>query len=246
MAFSIGRRRAKARPFQLIRGGTRRGFKVSTRATRVTRMPRIVRGFTRSAGFFGRFSKGGELKFHDIDMDDAVIAGGMNVQAIINAIPQGTTEVQRIGRKCTIRSIGWRFACTLPNSTTSANTSDVVRVMMILDKQCNGALPANTDIVESSDYQSFNNLGNKNRFRTLFDKTYDLTTSAGGGDGTTEDYGEDILTDSFFKRVNIPIEFDSTTGAITEIRSNNIIVMLGSRSGLAGFDSKIRLRFSDN
>ncbi len=210
------------------------------------RLARATRGFQRVSGFFGRFGKGGELKFHDLDIDDAVIAAGMNVQGIINNIAQGTTEVQRIGRKCTIRSINWRYAIDLPASTTSASTSDVVRVMLVLDKQCNGALPGNTSILESNDFQSFNNLANRSRYRTLMDRTYDIEASSGGGDGTTEDYGESILNDTFFKKVNISLEFDAVLGAITEIRSNNLIVLIGSRSGLAGFGSKMRLRFSDN
>ncbi len=51
---------------------------------------------------------------------------------------------------------------------------------------------------------------------------------------------------SFYKKCDMPIEFNNTTGAIAEIRSNNLGVMLGSSSGAAGFTSKFRLRFSDS
>ncbi len=186
-----------------------------------------------------------ELKFHDIDLDDAVIAAAGTITDSINKIGQGVTETTRVGRKCTIRNIGWRFNLDLPESTASASTGDVVRVMMYVDKQANGATANITDILESANYQSFNNLSNKNRFRTLMDRTYDLVAAAGGGDGTTEDYGRVNISDTFFKKVNIPIEYNSTAGAITEITSNNIGVLLISLSGKAGFDSKVRLRFSD-
>ncbi len=211
------------------------------------RRPRlIVPGLTRRSGFFGRFGPGGELKFHDVDLDDAVVAATGTVTASVNLIAQGTTESTRIGRKCTIRSIGWRMTIDLPNSTAASATADVVRVIMFVDKQANGATATVTGILESADYQSFNNLANKSRFRTLMDRTYDLQAATGGGDGTTEDYGKEFVTDTFFKKVNIPVEYDSTTGAITEIRSNNIGVLMISLSGLAGFESKIRLRYSDN
>jgi hypothetical protein len=49
----------------------------------------------------------------------------------------------------------------------------------------------------------------------------------------------------FHKDVNIPIEFDATSGAIGTIRSNNLGVCLLGGPGIAGFLSKIRLRFSD-
>ncbi len=50
---------------------------------------------------------------------------------------------------------------------------------------------------------------------------------------------------TFFKKVKIPLEFSAGTGAITEIRSNNLFVLLISEAGAAGFESKMRLRFSD-
>ena len=186
-----------------------------------------------------------ELKFHDVDLDDAIIAAAGGLTASINLIAQGVTETTRVGRKCTIRQIGWKFDVELPETTLSSSTADIVRVIMYIDKQANKATAAITDILESADYQSFNNLSNKNRFRTLMDRTYDLKAAAGGGDGTTEDYGVDLIHDSFYKKVNVPIEYNAGTGAITEITSNNIGVLLLSKNGKAGFKSKIRLRFSD-
>lgn len=203
------------------------------------------RGYTRTSGFYGRYAgPSAELKFHDVDLDDAVIAAGGAITSSINLIAQGTTESTRIGRRCTLRSINWRFEVTFPAGTTTA-TSDIVRVIMYLDKQANGATAAVTDILESADFQSFNNLANKSRFRTLMDRTYDMEAGI-SGDGTTIDTGTATTSDSFFKNVALPLEFDSTAGALTEIRSNNIGVLLLSRSGIAGFTSKIRLRFSDS
>lgn len=224
----------------VIRGRRMRGPQVIA--------PIVVPGFTRTGGFFGRFSgAGGELKFHDIDLDDAVVTTGAAITDSINKIAQGTQESQRIGRKTTIRSINWRFEAFLPtNQDTAAPGFDTIRVLMYLDKQCNGATATTAQILESDDYQSFNNLANKSRFRTLMDRTYSFNVPAGSGADATSDWAGNLINDTFFKKVNIPLEFDSTTGAITEIRSNNIGVLLISRGGLCGFASKIRLRFSDN
>ncbi len=250
MAFSIGRRTRKKLPFQLVRGGMRRGMKFTTRAVRVSRTPRIVRGFTRQAGFFGRFRPGGELKFHDLDINDSAIAAGVTVaEDSCVTIAQGVTEVQRIGRKCTIRNIGWRFNISLVSQVDEADPpkGDVVRILLYLDKQANGAAATSTQILESADYQSFNNLANKSRFRTLMDRTYTIDHILAQTDGTnTGAYAETNIADSFFKKVNLPIEYDSTTGAITEVRSNNIGVLTISKNGTATFESKMRLRFSDN
>ncbi len=203
----------------------------------------MVIGRTRRGRFSGTPV---ELKFHDVDLDDGVIAAAGTITPSVSLIAQGVTESERIGRKCTIRSINWRFRIGLPASTAATNTIENVRVILFIDKQANGATATVTDILETANYQSFNNLVNKGRFRTIMDRTYDLKSEAGGGDGTTEDYAEDSISDTLFKKVNIPIEFSGATGAIAEIRSNNISVLLISSKGLADFDSKIRLRFSDS
>ncbi len=206
---------------------------------------RFVAGFDRTGGYYGRYANGGELKFHDVDLDDATIATGVNVTATVNIIPQGVTESDRVGRMCTIKSIGWRYRVSMPTIAT-LSSDDTVRVIMYLDKQANGATIGTTDLLETADFQSFNNLSNSKRFRILHDKVYAMNYRAGGGDGTANDAAPFGINATFFKKCNIPIEFSSTTGAIGEIRSNNIGVLLISEAGVAGFNSKIRLRFSDN
>lgn len=202
------------------------------------------RGPTRGREAFG------ELKFHDLDIDDAVVAtGGTIAEDSCITIAQGTTESERIGRKLIVKSIGWRFEVRLPQTSDENDTSETVRVILFLDKQTNGATATVAGILETADYQSFNNLANKSRFRTLMDRTYDLNAHAGSGRGSTDtkQFGEFIIHDAFFRKVNIPIEYDNsfTTGVITSVRTNNIGVLTISKSGLAVFNSKMRIRFSD-
>ncbi len=206
----------------------------------------IHRGFTRVGGYYGRYSgAGAELKFHDLDTNDAAIAAnGTIVIDSCNEVAQGVTESTRVGRKFVIRSINWRFSCT-KSVTTSSVVNDTVRVILYLDKQCNGATAGITDILESDDFQSFNNLANKSRFRTLMDRTYSMNSYGLAGDGTTTDGASWTQHDSFFKNVTIPIEYDATAAAITGIRSNNIGLLLLSQNGTCSFSGKMRLRFSD-
>lgn len=200
-------------------------------------------GFDRTGGFFGASV---ELKFHDLDVNDATVAAGATIaEDSVLAIAQGVGESERIGRKMMVRSIGWRFNVKMPSSSNQNSTGDIVRVILYQDKQTNGAAAVATDILESADYQSFNNLANKSRFLTLMDRTYVSNAAAGSGRGTTDTlaFGKSYVQDTFFKSVSIPVEYDSTTGAITEMRSNNIGVLLLSKEGIAGFDSKMRIRF---
>ncbi len=208
-----------------------------------------ARGYQRTAGFYGRFAgPTAELKFHDLDIDDVAIAINGNIaEDSVLTIAQNNTESGRIGRKLTVMMIGWKFEIKFLGATAIAASSDVVRVVLYLDKQTNGATATVTGIVESDNYQSFLNLANKNRFMILMDRTYSLMSRSGSGNGTTDKFGEDVISDTFYKKCNIPIEYDNsgTDGAITTMRSNNIGVLLFSRDGGSLFSSKMRIRYSD-
>ncbi len=162
-------------------------------------------------------------------------------------IAQGATESERIGRKCTIKAINWRYDVSIPESVDAATpvNGDVVRVIVYLDKQCNGATAAVTDIVETANYQTFNNLANKSRFRILMDAQHTLNplTLTSTQNADTFDSCEVRQSGTFFKKCHIPLEFDGVTGAITEIRSNNVGVLLLGKTGVATFASKMRIRF---
>ncbi len=191
----------------------------------------------------------GELKFHDLDVNDSAIAVGATIaEDSTVTIAQGTDESTRVGRKITVRQINWRFSIAL-NSIANQDDppkGDVVRILLYLDKQANGATAGTTDILESADYQSFNNLSNKRRFRTLMDRTYTIGHDLAQTDGTnTGSYAETLIHDEFYKKVNIPIEYTGSTGAISQVTSNNIGIMTLSKNGTATFESKMRIRFSD-
>ncbi len=190
-----------------------------------------------------------ELKFHDLSVDEGnVPSAGAIAAASVLEIPEGTGESERVGRKITVKQIGWRFHQTIEASTSSGTTSNVFRVMLYWDKQTNGATATVTDILSTANYQSFNNLNNRGRFRILMDRTYGLNAHAGGGNGTSEDYGEFLVEDTFFKKVNIPIEYtdDAPTGAIATMTSNNIGVLVICKSNLlVAFESFMRIRYID-
>ncbi len=209
----------------------------------------FVPGVDRTGGYYGRYSgRDAELKFHDVDLDDAVIVNTGAITATINIIAQGVTESERVGRKCTIRSINWRYRYTLPSQDAGATPpgGENMRTILYVDKQCNGAAAAVTDVLESADWKSFRNLSNSGRFNILFDRTDTMNylNLASDGAGVVSS-SNSFMHGSFYKKCHIPIEFSSTTGVIGEIRSNNLGVLQITQVGTAGFFSKIRLRFSD-
>jgi len=203
-----------------------------------------IPGVTRTTGNYRRYTPGkGELKFHDVDLSaGSVSSTGELVPSTgtLHAIAQGTGESQRIGRKATLKYIGVRYTAFLDSGTIPTATHDTLRVILYHDKQCNGTAAAVTDILETANYQSFNNLANKERFRILSDKTHTLVSRA-----ATTSYGEDAVDTQIHLKVNLPIEYSSTTGAIGEIRSNNINFLVLSSGGHCEFSGKCRLRFDD-
>ncbi len=225
------------------------GYRKGMAQRPVSRVSSFRPGKDRVGGYYGRFAGGSaqEHKFLDLNINDAsIVANGNIAEDSIFGIAQGVTESTRIGRKAVIRAINWRFNIELLAAALATGT-ETVRVILYQDKQCNGATAAITDVVESNNFQSFNNLANKGRFRTLMDRTYSLNHHAATGDGAANDAVPFTINDSFYYKCTMPVEYDSTTGAITEIRSNNVGVLLLSDIGdLAGFTSKMRVRFTDS
>lgn len=205
----------------------------------------FVPGKSRTSGYYGRFAgKGGELKFHDVAIASGVVpaAGSITNGGTLNVIPGGSGESNRIGRKCTIRKVQMHYRCDIPPSSTLGEGADVIRVIVYQDRQCNGVTAAVTDILEEADYNSFNNLVNSGRFKTLMDKY--VAVSTGGAVGTSTALR--VVQRSFFMNCFIPLEYSGTDGTIDEIRSNNIGCLIISNKGLGVFEATVRLRYSDN
>ncbi len=206
-------------------------------------------GRDRVGGYYGRFSgASAEHKFFDVTLNDAVVVSAGSVTDSINKIPQGVTESERVGRKCTLKLVQWRYEVSMPqrDAVGTPGAADGFRMIMFIDKQANGATAAVLDVLETANIHSFYNLSNSGRFKIICDKLHHtkFVTLASDGAGVVSSAGN-LTNYTFSKALNLPIEFSSTTGAIGEIRSNNIGVILMSTSGLLGFESKLRVRFTD-
>ncbi len=189
---------------------------------------------------YGRSSIEPELKFFDtVVAGTALATTGVITSPSLNIVPQGTIESQRVGRKMVIKKIGIRFLAQFNSGT--AESAEVLRIIVVLDRQANGATFAITDVLETASEGSFNNMANKNRFTILMDryesinKTVDLGTNV----------NEHTQAWSWFKTCDIPIEYDNsaTTGALTTQTSNNIAVFgitLNSTTISLGYTCRIR------
>lgn len=184
----------------------------------------------------------GEKKFHDFEFTSNNISASGQIIPSLNLVAQGTTEVTRIGRSINVTAIQLRYQLQIEATLLNVETSDTVRVMLIQDRQANAAAPSILNVIETADVLAFNNLANRGRFVTLFDRFHDCNISSGAG---TEKFGNNIQTFDYYAAVDIPVQFDAAAGVIGEILSNNIFMLLISTSAhVDGFFST-RIRFSD-
>lgn len=195
--------------------------------------------------YAARFAGGAaEQKFFDTTLQFSFDTT-MEVPATgqLSLIPQGVTESTRVGRKCLIKSIKIQARLRLvPGASTNSSTG--CHLFLILDKQANGAAAAVTDVFTNTTvYLANRNLSNSSRFVILKKWRKMLKTGA----GVSAAYGTDSQYIDFYKKCNIPLEFSSTTGAITELKSNNLFLIAASDAmdDNVDCDGSCRLRFSD-
>lgn len=210
------------------------------------------KGYIRTSGYYGRMStmageRTKENKFFDTDVGFTFdLTGEIPATGQLNLIDQGTGESQRIGRKTTIHSIQFRGIMEFsPGASTQANA--VTYMYVVQDTQCNGAAATLGDVLTSvSMEKGMINLANSQRFRIIKRFVTEFNPSAAMGAG---DINRVIHHIEWFKKCSIPVEFSANTGAIGEIRSNNLFLLAGSTGStsddLIAFRGTCRLRFSD-
>lgn len=194
-----------------------------------------------------------ELKFFDnaisfqSDATSEIPASGQ-----LCTIAQGDGPQNREGRKVNIKSILFNGNATLIPAA-AATTTGVVCMWIVQDTQCNGAAAtvANDDTgiftaAGANATLSVRCLANVDRFKILKKFTFTLAPHA----GATTAYNNVVIPFSYYKKVDIPIQYDNvaTTGAIGTIRSNNIFLVSGATPNIddqCTISGTLRLRFTE-
>lgn len=209
---------------------------------------RVAKGYQRTGGFYGRYPpSGSEQKFFDTALSFSVDATGeVPATGQLVLIPQGVTESQRVGRKCVITSItinGLLITTFGAGGVAAVNGNTVI--YLVQDKQCNGAAAAITDVFTGTALNSaLRNLSNSSRFVVLKKWNWSWSPTA----GVAAAFADMAKKWYFFKKCNIPLEFSSTTGAITELKSNNLFLCAGCNGAIddiVSVSANCRVRFSD-
>lgn len=230
----------------------RRYYGASRRATRsravatVSRVPLATRGYRPNAV---------ELKVNDLGLAAYQVNTAGSMILLCNP-QQGADMNARIGRQITVKSIyvrGYvRSFCSTLNASAVSSPSQLCRMILIYDAQPNGALPIVTDILNAAHPSSHLNLNNRDRFKILADKTYcidPMTLPAGGLPVNATGVGVQCRLVKKFKRCNLNVTFNGSTGNISDINTGAILMMwIGNAVGSTNHciaELSTRVRYSD-
>jgi hypothetical protein len=177
-----------------------------------------------------------EYKIIDTQLSLAAISTTANILQLTN-IAQGTSDITREGNQIKISSIQFKYYMEINASTTAT----ALRFILVQDKQTNGAIYTPGDLLEDASptdvIVSPNNLGNKFRFRILYNKVHTLSQN-----GSRMQYKE------FYKKVELPIRYDGNAGTIADVNTNSLSMFIVSdeATNTPIIDMFVRLRFIDN
>lgn len=212
----------------------------------------------------------GETKCYDVvnstngPTQVAVACNDTPLLFCINAVSTGSGAWNRIGRRITLKSLYLQgFFTSNLASITTASIAQNVRIMIIYDKQTNGANPAigdvlrdqinNTGLDSSLVLQTSGmNMNNRDRFEIILDKRVMLPgcTAAGGpslynGNNQTET----IQEFRSLKGREVQFRSDSVPSTVADIAAGSLIMItFGDRPNTASpflFTFSCRLKYVD-
>lgn len=171
-----------------------------------------------------------EKKFLDTTIDglfsQTPSATGLPLPSLFlcNGIIQGTDWNMRIGREIIMTSVQIRMqAIQDVNSPVSQN----IRLMMVYDKQPNSVQVLSSDILQSTGSivgtTVYNNLNNRDRFVTLYDKVIQLQMNGGL---TNAGPTCDVAYRYKYKKCMLPVVYSNTGSGIGSLQTGALWLVL--------------------
>lgn len=181
-----------------------------------------------------------EAKYHYTSLIGNCGGGGSTwhndtfTQTIVG-MAEGTPDGQRIGKRICVDEIDIRLSMFWSSTYGQDYGYQLFRMVIWLDKQCNGTAPLASDIMRSpagpttpgasSPYQRYN----EDRFIILKDKTYTFNATA----STYVAYlGPNPTLASIIKKahivikdLDIPVIYKGTGNTVSDVSSNNIGIL---------------------
>lgn len=179
----------------------------------------------------------------------------------LNIVTSGSSMFNRIGRKISMKSV--HLQGYMVNTGNVQANGSFARIIIVYDKQPNGALPNYTDVftdqinntggdIKISNPSSGINLNNRDRFEIIVDRRFFLPgTTATGVSAQVAATCDPMHFEIYSKLKNREVHFkaDSSPGVIGDIATGSLVLITigdkASGSDPWGMDLNIRLRYSD-
>ena len=164
----------------------------------------------------------------------APLTASFTQPTLINGVATGTDGTTRIGRKILMKSLQIRYICG------SGYPQSQHRVLIVYDKQANGALPTASTVLDTNSFMSPMNLSNSDRFVVLVDDISDSTQSSVLN-----------IAGKRYVKCNLEAVFSGVTSGIASIASGSIFIMVANNADptvgiTSNFYFTTRIRFIDN
>lgn len=194
---------------------------------------------TRSVVPFSRYGvapRKVELKYDNGTASTTVSTAGAVVQML--DVANGTGASERIGKSIMLHDLTLNYN-VLPNAASSRL---LWRVVVVYDRQTNGAAPTVTDVMHTATVEAMYNADNQTRFKILYDQSGVIVTNA---------TGIDIEYKTIYRNIKISLkglrtEYSGTGSTSASIVKGGIYMILLSNTttGYAITEAN-RIQFSD-
>ena len=178
-----------------------------------------------------------EKHFLTISASPTNILNGFPYFQLINGLSQGSGAGNRQGQQLKSTNINLRGKLSC-NAGASAGASQA-RIMLVHDRQPNGATFAIVDLLENGQVWSFRTMGYRKRFKVLADKSYQMVLNT-----ANEEHIVDLSA-----QLDLHTMYNTgNTGTITDIDTGSLylIVMSDEVSSGPAFEYQLRYRWIDN
>lgn len=167
---------------------------------------------------------------------DNNVTGTISTTATIgslSALSQGTSAITRVGDQVKFTNFMYNMICSQHPSATETS----LRVLIGVDYQPNGAVPAATDVLEAATVVGLRDIGTGRRFHIFSDRVYNMSSS-----GTTR------VHDTIFRKINIKTEYNGNLGTVADVSSNNLFYLIISDEATNSptVQFQFRQRYIDN
>lgn len=153
-----------------------------------------------------------ELK--SVDVSISQVSDTVGAITLLNGVARGDDIDQRIARKVSSHALELRLHRSV---VSPGGTRQISRVLVVLDKQANGASPAITDVLVSASPYSLYNRNNSLRFHILYDDSVCLNAV---GDSDSFVFTTECLSLKFVQIFN-----SGDAGTIADITTNALYLI---------------------